>query len=146
MSFAMTRAEREAFLAETRVGILGVVEPRRGPLTVPVWYHYEPGALVRVVTGETSLKGRLLREAGRMSLCVQTETAPYQFVSVEGPVTLRTPDFERDIRAMAVRYLGPEMGEMYLAMTADDRAREPSVLVEMRPVRWRSVDYRKMVG
>ena len=65
-------------------------------MTVPVWYHYEPGALVRVVTGETSLKGRLLREAGRMSLCVQTETAPYQFVSVEGPVTLRTPDFETD--------------------------------------------------
>ena len=96
MSFAMTRAEREAFLAETRVGILGVVEPRRGPLTVPVWYHYEPGALVRVVTGEKSLKGRLLRSAGRMSLCVQTETAPYQFVSVEGPVTLRTPDFETD--------------------------------------------------
>ena len=31
-----------------------------------------------------------------MSLCVQTETAPYQFVSVEGPVTLRTPDFETD--------------------------------------------------
>jgi len=64
MSFAMTRAEREAFLAETRVGILGVVELRRGPLTVPVWYHYEPGALVRVVTGETSLKGRLRRGAG----------------------------------------------------------------------------------
>ena len=47
---------------------------------------------------------------------------------------------------MAIRYLGPEMGEMYLAMTADDRAREPSVLVEMCPERWRSVDYRKMVG
>ena len=38
------------------------------------------------------------------------------------------------------------MGEMYLAMTADDRAREPIVLVEMCPERWRSVDYRKMVG
>ena len=47
---------------------------------------------------------------------------------------------------MAIRYLGPEMGEMYLAMTADDRALVPSVLVEMRPERWRSVDYRKMVG
>ena len=101
---------------------------------------------MRVVTGETSLKGRLLREAGRMSLCVQTEAAPYRYVSVEGPVTLGAPDFERDIRAMAIRYLGPEMGEMYLAMTADDRAREPSVLVEMRPKRWRSVDFRKMIA
>ena len=35
---------------------------------------------------------------------------------------------------------------MYLAMTAEDRAREASVLVEMRPERWRSVDYGKMVG
>ena len=35
----MTRTEREAFLAETRVGMLSVNEPGRGPLTVPVWYH-----------------------------------------------------------------------------------------------------------
>ncbi len=146
MSYAMTRTEREGFLAETRVGMLGVDEPGRGPLTVPVWYHYEPGGLVRVVTGAASLKGRLLRLAGRMSLCAQTETAPYRYVSVEGPVTLATPDLERDVRAMAIRYLGPEMGEMYLAMTAEERAREASVLVEMRPERWRSVDYGKMVG
>jgi PPOX class probable F420-dependent enzyme len=146
MSYAMTRTEREAFLAETRVGMLGVEEPGRGPLTVPVWYHYEPGGVVRVVTGASSLKGRLLRRAGRMSLCAQTETAPYRYVSVEGPVTLSTPDLERDVRAMAIRYLGPEMGEMDLAMTADERAEEPSVLVEMRPERWRSVDYGKMIG
>jgi len=146
MSYAMTRSEREAFLAETRVGMLGVDEPGRGPLTVPVWYHYEPGGVVRVVTGAASLKGRLLRRAGRMSLCAQTETAPYRYVSVKGPVPLATPDPERDVRAMAIRYLGPEMGEMYLAMTADERAREPSVLVEMRPERWRSVDFGKMVG
>jgi hypothetical protein len=32
------------------------------------------------------------------------------------------------------------MGQAYLAMTAD----QPAVLVELRPERWRSVDYRKM--
>ena len=31
----MTRAEREAFLADTRVGILAVEQPGRGPLAVP---------------------------------------------------------------------------------------------------------------
>ena len=81
-----------------------------------------------------------------LNLGQQTETVPYRYVSVEGPVTLATPDLERDVRAMAIRYLGPEMGEMYLAMTAEERAREASVLVEMRPERWRSVDYGKMVG
>jgi len=143
MSIAMTTAEREEFLAETRIGILGVGHPGHGPLTVPVWYHYTPGGVVRVVTGTGSEKARLLRAAGRMSLCAQTETAPYRYVFVEGPVRLGEPDHERDVRAMALRYLGDQMGEMYLQMTAEDRARDPGVLVEMRPERWRSVDYRK---
>lgn len=146
MSYAMTRAERDAFLAETHVGVLAVADPGRGPLLAPVWYAYEPGGVVRVVTAGNSVKARLLRDAGRMSLCVQTETAPYQYVVVEGAVGFGTPDFERDVRGMAVRYLGPEMGEAYLAMTAQERARNPEVLVEMRPERWRSVDYRKMNG
>ncbi len=146
MSYAMTRAAREAFLAETHCGILAVSEPERGPVAVPVWYHYAPGGVVRIVTGADSVKGRLLRAAGRASLCVQTETAPYQYVSVEGPVTFAEPDFERDVRAMALRYLGEQMGEMYLAMTAEERARERQVLVELRPARWRSVDYHKAMG
>ena len=33
-----------------------------------------------------SLKARALRAAGRASLCVQRETFPYAYVTVEGPV------------------------------------------------------------
>ncbi len=47
---------------------------------------------------------------------------------------------------MALRYLGAEMGEAYLALTADERARNPEVLIELRPKRWRSADYAKMTG
>ena len=39
MSLAMSRAEREAFLAATRVGIVSIAEEGRGPLAVPVWYQ-----------------------------------------------------------------------------------------------------------
>jgi PPOX class probable F420-dependent enzyme len=140
MSYAMTRAERETFLAETRVGILAVQQPGHGPLAVPVWYEYAPGGAVRVVTGPDSEKARLLRAAGRASLTVQAETPPYQYVYVEGPVTLGEPDPERDIRATALRYLGEQMGQAYLTMTAD----QPAVLIELRPERWRSVDFHKM--
>ena len=146
MGYAMTRGECETFLAGVHVGVLAVAEPDRGPLAVPVWYAYKPGGVVRIVTGDASLKARLLRAAGRMSLCVQTETAPYQYVSVEGPISFTTPDYERDVRGIAVRYLGPEMAEAYLAMTADERSRMVEVLLEMRPARWRSVDYGKMTG
>lgn len=141
----MTTAEREAFLAETHVAVISVADGARGPLTIPVWYAYEPGGDVRFVTGGGSRKAKLIRRAGRLGLCVQTETPPYQYVSIEGPVVVGEPiDFERDIRRMAHRYLGREMGEAYLQMTADERAQGNNVLIRLTPERWFSVDYRKM--
>lgn len=142
MSMSMTKAEREAFLAEPRVAVISIAEEGRGPLTIPVWYAYEAGGEIRFLTGGDSKKAALLRKAGRMSLCVQTETAPYKYLSVEGPVSFAKPDFERDSKPMAVRYLGEQMAEMYLASTADER--DTSVLVTLRPERWLSVDYTKM--
>jgi PPOX class probable F420-dependent enzyme len=141
----MTREEREAFLADTHVAVVGISEPGRAPLTVPVWYHYEPGGIVRIVTGRSSRKGKLLASAGRMSLCVQTETPPYKYVSVEGPVTIVPNDGDRRTeREMALRYLGPQMGEMYLASTADQLPEGQGIIVELRPARWYTVDYSKM--
>ena len=35
---AMTKAEREAFLADVHVAVLAVDEPGRGPLSLPIWY------------------------------------------------------------------------------------------------------------
>lgn len=141
----MSKSEREAFLAEVHVGIVGIAEPGRGPLTVPIWYAYEPGGVVRFVTGGGSRKARLLRAAGRLSLCVQTESPPYKYATIEGAVRVAgEPDFERDFRAMAVRYLGSEMAETYLAMTASER--EGAILVELTPERWLTVDYSKGFG
>src|ERR671918_3040389 len=112
MSLAMTKQEREAFLAEVHVGVISIPEPGRGPLTVPVWYSYELGGELRVVTARTSRKGQLLERAGRFSLCAQTETPPYKYVSVEGPiVAIEVADLERDLRPLAHRYLGAEMGD-----------------------------------
>src|SRR6266478_1875689 len=82
----MTKQERESFLADLHLGIISVADNGRGPLTVPIWYSYEPGGEVRVVTGGTSRKAQLLRTARRFSLCAQTETPPYKYVSVEGPI------------------------------------------------------------
>lgn len=140
----MTVAERQAFLAATRVGVVSITEPGRGPLTVPVWYRYAPGGNVVFVTGETSRKARLVRAAGRLSLCAQSDTAPYSYVSVEGPAVLGSVDYERDVREMASRYLGREMGEGYLAVTHPGGTVSGTVLVTLTPERWYSVDYRKM--
>jgi hypothetical protein len=145
MDLDMTRDEREAFLAALHVGVLSVAAPGRGPLTVPIWYAYEPGGEILIVTGKNSRKATLLREAGRATFVVQTEELPYKYVSVEGPVTLADADVDRDVRPIAHRYLGHELGDGYIDQT---RAENPAgdVLVRLRPARWDTVDYAKRFG
>ena len=55
-SLAMTRAEREAFLAAVHVGVISLADGERGPLTVPIWYGYEPGGELWIVTDRDSRK------------------------------------------------------------------------------------------
>ena len=141
MDLRMSRRERETFLAATHVATISVAQEGRGPLVVPVWYDYESGGDVRVVTGGDSRKVDLLRRAGRLTLCAQTETMPYMYVTVEGPVSFDKPDFERDVRAVALRYLGTAMGEAYLAMTEEQH--RTAILLRIRPERWSSADFRK---
>jgi nitroimidazol reductase NimA-like FMN-containing flavoprotein (pyridoxamine 5'-phosphate oxidase superfamily) len=138
----MTRAEREAFLAETRVGILTVDEPGRGPCTTPLWYRYAPGEPIRITVPPTSRKVQLLRQTGRASLCVNQENLPYKYVTVEGPIELLEVNVADDQREIACRYLGPKLGERYLAANADTLAHE--ILLLLRPVHWRSVDFSKL--
>jgi nitroimidazol reductase NimA-like FMN-containing flavoprotein (pyridoxamine 5'-phosphate oxidase superfamily) len=144
MSLAMTRQEREAFLADVHVGIISIADEGRGPLTVPIWYAYDPGGALRVVTARASRKGRLLARAGRFSLCVQTETPPYKYVSVEGPIiATEAADLERDVRLLAHRYLGADMGDRYIEQTRDAHEHAENMLIHMRPERWFTVDYGK---
>jgi nitroimidazol reductase NimA-like FMN-containing flavoprotein (pyridoxamine 5'-phosphate oxidase superfamily) len=138
----MTKQERERFLADLHVGIISIAETGRGPLTVPIWYSYEPGGELRVVTARASRKGQLLQQAGRFSVCVQTETPPYRYVSVEGPVVaIEPPDVERDRRPLAHRYLGAQRGDRYIEKTRKEYV--GNVVVRMRPERWLTVDYAK---
>ncbi len=143
MSLKMTKSEREAFLADLHVGVISIAEKDRGPLMVPIWYDYEPGGDVWILTGRDSRKGRLLLEAGRFSLVAQTETPPYKYVSVEGPIiSIDKPDLERDERPMAYRYLGQELGDGYIEATHSGGGEE-NILVKMRPQRWLTTDYSK---
>lgn len=144
MSLRMTKAEREEFLAGLHVGIISIAEPGRGPLTVPIWYDYQPGGELWILTEASSRKGRLLKQVERFTLCAQTEQPPYKYVSVEGPITsITSSELERDERPMAHRYLGAEFGDQYIEATGGTAARANNVLVKMRPERWLTVDYAK---
>jgi nitroimidazol reductase NimA-like FMN-containing flavoprotein (pyridoxamine 5'-phosphate oxidase superfamily) len=145
VSLTMTQAEREAFLADVHVGIVSVEEPGHGPLSVPVWYGYEPGGTVDVLTGGQSRKAHHMRAAGRFTLCVQTESVPYCYVSVEGPIiVIRDTVSPEERRLLAYRYLGQELGDRYLAASPEDISE--SALFRMAPEHWLTADFSKQFG
>jgi nitroimidazol reductase NimA-like FMN-containing flavoprotein (pyridoxamine 5'-phosphate oxidase superfamily) len=140
----MTQEEREAFLAEPYVGILSVTaEPERAPLTTPIWYEYQPGGLVKVITAPGARKVRLIEEAGRFALCAQVaEVEDYRYVSVEGPVTEIRPTSKQERYEMAARYMG-EAATDYVNATEESAADD--IAIHMRPERWNTFDFRRML-
>ncbi|KAA3657758.1 MAG: pyridoxamine 5'-phosphate oxidase [Chloroflexi bacterium] len=129
----MTRAEQEAFLTEVHVSVIAINAEGRGPVTMPIWYKYEPGGEIVMTTQADSLKAVMLRKAGRFTLCVQQETLPYKYVTVEGPVTnITNADLEKDIRPIAERYLAPERANRFVNSLRNSH----ELVIRMKPERW----------
>ncbi|MFH8572623.1 pyridoxamine 5'-phosphate oxidase family protein [Streptomyces sp. NPDC017993] len=136
---ALSRREREQFLAEPHIGALSVVErPDRAPLTVPIWYQYTPGGDLWVRTGPDSRKGRAIRSAGRFSLMVQRAEPTVRYVSVEGPVTRTEPDSRERSWEMAARYL--PHGKVADFVEYDHTHLGEHVAIYMQPEHWLSAD------
>lgn len=133
MTTVMSRPQREAFLAQVHVAVLAIGVEGRGPLTTPVWYWYEPGGDLWFETQPTSRKGRLLQVGTRISLCVQDESPPFAYVSVEGPI-IEIAEDDRELHEipMAIRYLGEEAGRDYIANLPESEW----LRYVMRPERW----------
>ena len=131
---SMSRAEREEFLAGLHVGVLSVARrDGRGPLTIPIWYTYQPGGTVNVSTGRGTRKAQAIAAAGRFSLCAQDERPPYKYVTVEGPAVIEdATDAER--LELARRYLGTEGGDAFLAANPGGS----QVMIRMTPEHWLS--------
>jgi hypothetical protein len=132
----MTKSDREAFLADVHVGMVGIARDGAPPLTAPVWYSYEPGGDVVFAFEADSEKISLLRTTGEASLCAQTESMPYKYVTVDGPVVIESQDVAVDA-SLAYRYLGEELGDIYLGAIAGS----VTFVVRLSPARWRTVDY-----
>ncbi|MEZ3177269.1 pyridoxamine 5'-phosphate oxidase family protein [Streptomyces pimonensis] len=136
---ALTREEREQFLAEPHVAALAVdAGDGRAPLTVPIWYQYEPGGDVWIMTGLDSRKNLLISAAGRFSLMVDRLEPTIRYVSVEGPVLDTTPATIERLREISARYLPADKVEGYVDFAWKNHGEQ--VVVRMRPERWVSSD------
>ena len=136
---AFTETERQEFLAAKHVAVLSVAaSDGRPPASVPIWYGYTPGGDILINTGAAARKSKLIEQAGTVTLVVQREELPYQYVVVEGTVIDTTTPAPLDVReAIAIRYLGEEGGRAFVSsMESQD-----SVLVTVRPDRWLTADF-----
>ena len=136
---ALSREEREQFLAEPHIAALSVSAGKdRGPLTVPIWYQYTPGGQPWFITGTGSRKHRLIEAAGYLSLMVERLEPTVRYVAVDGAVDRIEDGTDEQLVEMTKRYLPPEAVEPYLEMAR--REHGPSVAVYLKPQHWLSAD------
>jgi Pyridoxamine 5'-phosphate oxidase len=135
---AFTETQRQEFLAGLHVGVLSVAADGRPPASIPIWYDYTPGGDIRINTGASSRKAKLIEQAGAVTLVVQREELPYQYVVVEGTVVKTTKPTPVGVQeAIAIRYLGEEAGRAFVrSLEGGD-----SVLFTVRPDRWLTADF-----
>ena len=106
----------------------------------PVWYLYEVGGEIVVVTRPEARKARLLGVGARVSFCVQSEEMPPKYVTIQGRVVSAGPaDVDRDVKPIVRKYLGAEVGDAYVDNTRPNGTNE--IVVRIRPERWYSRDF-----
>src|SRR5690606_21046966 len=130
----MSREEIVRFLREgTRTGKLAVVQSDGSPVVVPVWFDVDADGSLVFTSGERTLKARAMRREPRVSLCVDFEAPPYDYVRVDGTAELL--DDAGLPRHWAERLGGRYMGEERAGEFRDRNAVPGELVVRIRPTK-----------
>lgn len=145
MSRQLTEQERQVFLAEPRVGVISIAsDDERPPLTVPIWYHYEPGGAITILTGTQGRKARkvrLIQKTGTVSITVQHPAPPYKYVTVEGTVVnADNPPTADQMLAIVRRYLPENYAQGFVQGELANPGPDLT-LFTIRPDRWLTADF-----
>jgi hypothetical protein len=136
---ALSREEREQFLAEPHIGALSVnAGDDRGPLTVPIWYQYAPGGEPWVLTGTGSRKHRLIAATGYFSLMAEAVEPSVRYVAVDGAVSRIEPGTDAQLEEVTRRYLSGDAADNYLKFARENLGE--NVVIYMQPQHWLSAD------
>jgi hypothetical protein len=114
------------------------VRATSAPLTVPIWYQYNPGGEPWIHTGAGSCKHRLIETQGEFTLMVDRVEPTVRYVSVDGPVSRIEPATDDQLVEMVKRYLPPQAVDGYLEFAR--REHGEGVVIFMTPEHWNSSD------
>jgi hypothetical protein len=136
---ALSKTEREEFLAEPHVAALSVSAGEgRAPLTIPIWYQYAPGGEPWILTGAESRKTQLIEAAGQFSLMVERSEPTVRYVTVDGPVSRIEPGGDELLVELTRRYLPAERVDTFLDFARAELGSQ--VVIAMKPQHWLSAD------
>jgi PPOX class probable F420-dependent enzyme len=134
----MPGTDRDAFLQETRIGILTTMAADGAPVSVPVWYQWD-GATARVFSSKTSAKIRRLARDPRASLLVTNAVGEPEFwVAIDGTMAIRPDGAIKLAERLAERYW--DMNDAGHRKSVDGWRKNASSLVvlELTPTRIRT--------
>jgi PPOX class probable F420-dependent enzyme len=131
----MSVAERDAFLAQARIGMLATLDTAGAPLAIPIWYDWD-GERARMFTSGNSPKVTRLRRDGRVCLTVAEPVGvPEAWVAIEGVATIEAGTGFALAQRLAPRYYSPEQAARTLdawGRTAHDWV---TIVLEPRRIR-----------
>jgi PPOX class probable F420-dependent enzyme len=115
-----------------RTAKVGVVRSDGSPQVAPVWIARDGDQIV-FMTGANTVKGKAILRDGRVSLCLDNEAPPFDFVTINGTTTTSTdPDELLEwATQIAGRYMGSEQAETY----GQRNAVPPEMVVRVTPTK-----------
>ena len=136
----LTPQEIDAYLAGPHVAHFASIRQDGTPHISPVWYRWEDSK-VTVVSGDSAVKTRNVRQNPKVAISVATDEWPYQYVILEGDATVENANLRDTVRSIFSRYEGTERG----AQDADELTRSDQRLVAIiidvnRVMSWKGVD------
>ena len=144
----MSKEEIQTFLMSgTLTGKISTVRKDGRPHVVPIWFILENDDYnIKVVftTGQDSLKAKHMLRDPRISFCVDDQTPPFSFISIDGIAEInKEPDLSELLKwatKIAGRYMGQDNAEAY----GKRNAVKGEFLVRIRPTK--IIAQKDMVG
>ena len=122
-------AKLSAFLALSRIAVVGTISPSGMPQLTPNWYVYQDGRLSFSTTKER-VKYRNLSQNNRISVCVYSELLAEEYATMRGHAEISDDDSIWPVtRTIVERYVPPEGVEARMAQLRS----ENRIIVSVAP-------------
>ena len=134
----MSDEAREAFLAETRLGVLSTLRDDGAPISVPVWFEWD-GSHARMFTTAISRKIERLARDARASLLVAARIdEPEAWVAIDGRIDILEEGAADLAERLAERYWDLDDPDKRATVDTWRRAAAVLRLLELTPTAIRS--------